>query len=173
VPDADQPRDNEAPQDGADAAGESQETGESSEEAAANIVPKDGESPQAAVVRTFLETAKAGDKDKLLGLLTARAAESIEKSGIPVLPVAMEGLEFSIGGVEQQDDKWLVSCNFEYSEPGGASQQATLHWIVKEDRPDQWRISGMRIERDEWEKPSVFDFEDFGQVWRPPVAADR
>jgi beta-lactamase regulating signal transducer with metallopeptidase domain len=177
APDASQPQESEAPNDDTNAAaGQTQDDGGASDDASVQVIPNPGETPQADVVRRYLEAAKTGDKKTLLGLLTTKAAASIEKSGIPILPEAMEGLEFSIGEVVREDGQWLVACECEYSDPSGLTQESSLKWIVKEEQPDLWRISGLMVINrggSETPTPSVVDFEDFGQVWQPPVAADR
>ena len=112
--------------------------------------------PQAAVVRQFLEAAQKGDRETARGLMTAKSVQIIDQHELPFLAIPVDQISFRIGKTVKSGENYFVQC---VSTDQDMGQSETLQWLVKKDTDGQWSIFGLAFYPPDQPKPEVINFE--------------
>jgi hypothetical protein len=132
------------------------------------------EAPEAAeIVAQFLESVKKGDRDRVAGLLTDLAIESLDKAGIEVAPPGSPQATFELGETRYTDtDKDAAYVELAWTEPaeqGGAPVRSEALFALRKE-PKGWRIAGMVLDNGPNQPPEIIDFENIAAL-APPGAS--
>ncbi|MFN9592973.1 MAG: hypothetical protein ACK56G_09725 [Pirellulaceae bacterium] len=146
--------------------------GPSSQVAKANET--NNEAPEAAeIVAQFLESVKKGDRDRVAGLLTDLAIESLDKAGIEVAPPGSPQATFELGETRYTDtDKDAAYVELAWTEPaeqGGTPVRSEALFALRKE-PKGWRIAGMVLDNGPNQPPEIIDFENIAAL-APPGAS--
>lgn len=115
------------------------------------------ETPQAAIVREFLEAVQQGDRDAASGRLTAKAVAAFKEHEVPFLPTAITSGSFQLGKTVQSGNTHFVQCVWTDHEAGAGSEK--IQWMVKEEGGSGWRIYGLAVFIEEKGDNLVINFE--------------
>jgi hypothetical protein len=132
------------------------------------------EAPEAAeIVAQFLESVKKGDRDRVAGLLTDLAIESLDKAGIEVAPPGSPQATFELGETRYTDtDKDAAYVELAWTEPaeqGGVPVRSEALFALRKE-PEGWRIAGMVLDNGPNQPPEIIDFENIAAL-APPGAS--
>jgi hypothetical protein len=134
----------------------------------AKATETNNEAPEAAeVVAQFLESVKKGDRDRVAGLLTDLAIESLDKAGIEVAPPGSPQATFELGETRYTDtDKDAAYVELAWTEPaeqGGVPVRSEALFALRKE-PNGWRIAGMVLDNGPNQPPEIIDFENIAAL---------
>lgn len=117
------------------------------------------ETPQAAVVREFLQAVQEGNRDAASKRLTAQAVKAFEEHDVPFLPAAITSGSFQLGKTVESGRTHFVQCIWTDHDAAPGARSEKIQWMVKEDGGSGWRIFGLAVYMEEQGENMVINFE--------------
>ncbi|HWB00727.1 MAG TPA: hypothetical protein VG713_19675 [Pirellulales bacterium] len=145
--------------------------GGSPAESTASTKPKEGATPQAALI-TFLEAVRIGDDKKASELLTDIAREKTTEMNMLISPPGSKTASYEVGEVEVVPGGAHVAASWSDLDEQGAKHTDTIVWILREE-PQGWRIAGMATKLFNDLPPLVLNFEDPQDMLRKQALAEQ
>ena len=135
-------------------------SGDSSQSPAAANVKK---ASPTDVVSQFLDRVRRGGEDSDAGiLLTTRAQSELKRIGRSVQPIGSPDAFFNVTRSEPvpgEPDSMLVHSIWSEPSGDGTNSDYQVVWAVQRES-DQWRISGLAMELQPGQPPTIIDFEN-------------
>ena len=115
------------------------------------------------VVSQFLDQVRRGGAGSDAGrFLTQKAQSELKRIGRSVQPIGSPQARFDVVravNVPDEDNAMLVESRWTEPNPDGQSSEYQVVWSVEKETQG-WRISGLAMELDGSEDPTIVDFEN-------------
>jgi hypothetical protein len=115
------------------------------------------------IVSQFLDQVRRGGANSNAGrFLTQKAQSELKRIGRSVQPIGSPDAHFDViraVAVPEQDNAMLVESRWTEPNPDGTNSQFQVVWSVEKESAG-WRISGLAMELDGTEAPTIIDFEN-------------
>ena len=115
------------------------------------------------IVSQFLDQVRRGGANSNAGrFLTQKAQSELQRIGRSVQPIGSPDAHFDViraVTVPDQDNAMLVESRWTEPNPDGTNSQFQVVWSVEKETVG-WRISGLAMELDGTEAPTIIDFEN-------------
>ncbi len=114
------------------------------------------------VAHQFMMTIKTGDEQQASKLLTEKARQEVERTGMDVMASGSQTMEFTIDGVEyigEAKDGAHVAATISDVDADQNRVTNQVLWFLRKE-PIGWRVAGIAIKIFQGEDPVLYIFED-------------